>query len=275
MFKRFNYIFDSDTAPFKDENYIEIGEKIYSDFQKISELCLKKFILDNGHIDATALKEHWFGTIDADVFISHSHIDLDEVKSFAGWLYKKFGLKSFIDSCAWGYCDELLREIDNKFCKRHDEDVYDYNSRNCSTSHVHTMLATALTEMMDITECLIFFNTPQSIDLKTEIAEANSKSKANTHSPWIYHELSISGMLKVKMPERYRKMISNESLQENHINFIKDNSMSFDYDVSEKLAKMITIDNDTLKNWGRYNINSKVKGAKALDELYKVCKRKI
>ena len=46
------------------------------------------------------------------IFISHSHKDINKVIAFAGWLKTNFGLEAFIDSCSWGYCDELLKIID-------------------------------------------------------------------------------------------------------------------------------------------------------------------
>nr|MBK7064154.1 hypothetical protein [Deltaproteobacteria bacterium] len=66
---------------------------------------------------------------------------------------KTFGLTAFVDSSVWGDANELLAEIDNRFCWSDDRRTYDYRKRNNSTSHVHMMLATALSVMIDRCEC--------------------------------------------------------------------------------------------------------------------------
>ena len=59
--------------------------------------CLSEYITEDGIINGTALKEHWFSISKKDVFISHSHCDINKVKAFAGWLYDCFELEAFID----------------------------------------------------------------------------------------------------------------------------------------------------------------------------------
>lgn len=135
--------------------------------------------------------------------------------------------------------------------------------RNYTTSHVHSMLSSALAEMIDSSECLIFFNTPNSIYLNDEI-----KSKTNgqsTFSPWIYHELSISGMIRKKKPERlliehfsHRDSAANEGML----------GLVVEYDVTKYLKEMITLTDDILLEWKRkHNSNQN-----ALDELYSLVK---
>ena len=86
---------------------------------------IKQRILDNINrdaikqslIDGTRLQEEWFPSEYFDsqfeVFISHAHKDETTVKKLAGFLYEKYGLRSFIDSCYWGYANDLLRDLDN------------------------------------------------------------------------------------------------------------------------------------------------------------------
>lgn len=84
---------------------------------------MKEFICDNGEIKGTALKEHWFKVNTADIFISHSHRDINKVRAFAGWLYHNFGLEAFIDSCTWGYaddCQSLCLQYSNPFFLNHN-----------------------------------------------------------------------------------------------------------------------------------------------------------
>ena len=80
------------------------------------KLELNKFALSQNTLDGDAIMSNWFPKIQADIFISHSHADEKYVITLAGFLNEKFGLRSFIDSCVWGYSVELLKEIDNRFC---------------------------------------------------------------------------------------------------------------------------------------------------------------
>lgn len=78
--------------------------------------ALDQYLLKDGSLDASAIEGDWFPEIKADVFLSHSHADEKAVIGFAGYLYKEFGITSFIDSTVWGYADILLKQIDEKYC---------------------------------------------------------------------------------------------------------------------------------------------------------------
>ncbi len=166
----------------KNDTWYNIGLELYQDAKASMKSSLDAFLSPTGKIDGTQLKNSWFPKFNADVFISHSHQDETAAITLAGWLHEYFGLKCFIDSCIWGYADLLLREIDNKYCLHADGQTYDYNLRNKSTSHVHMMLSTAITMMIDNSECLFFMNTPNSITLHLETIINNNR----TNSPWIY-----------------------------------------------------------------------------------------
>ena len=58
--------------------HVQKGRDIFEATSSKVRKDLKEFILNNGHIDGTALKEHWFPTINADIFLSHSHSDLEK-----------------------------------------------------------------------------------------------------------------------------------------------------------------------------------------------------
>lgn len=189
MFAKFNYIPSNSFYNMELNKCQPLGCSIYSKHENEVKECLSEFITEDGIINGTALKEHWFSISKKDVFISHSHKDINKVKAFAGWLNQTFGLEAFIDSCAWGYCDDLLRKIDDKYCYNAKTNTYNYNLRNYTTSHVHMMLSTALTEMIDNTECIIFFNTPNSINLSEELD--NVKGKQSTISPWIDNYFNV------------------------------------------------------------------------------------
>ncbi|GGA34482.1 toll/interleukin-1 receptor domain-containing protein [Paenibacillus physcomitrellae] len=189
MFNGFNLITDEKFLSYKERGYA-----IYNGHRQSVENELNKFILDDGSINGSELQEDWFPQINADIFISHSHADEEKAIALAGWLNYAFGLSVFIDSCVWGYADDLLKKIDDKFCRNPDGSTYSYEKRNNSTSHVHMMLSTALIMMMDKTECIVFLNTPNSID-STDIIN-------RTKSPWIYYEIGVTRSVRRKIPER-------------------------------------------------------------------------
>ena len=59
-------------------------------------------------IDGNKIEDELFKKQRADIFISYSHNDVDLVKTFAGWINKKFGLTVFFDEAKWGKADDLL-----------------------------------------------------------------------------------------------------------------------------------------------------------------------
>ena len=87
-------------------------------------------------INGTQLQEEWFPTKCYDsqfqVFISHAHKDFETVSGLAGFLYKEYGLRSFIDSVYWGYIAELLLDLNNYYSSvvRDGREVFDYHTGN-------------------------------------------------------------------------------------------------------------------------------------------------
>jgi hypothetical protein len=160
---------------------------------------LEKYLNTEAVLDGTMMQEDWFPNVNAHVFISHSHQDEKLAGLLADKLYENFKILSFIDSFVWGFADELLKKIDDKYCKNKSIGSYDYKKRNYSTSHVHMMLATALTKMIDKAECLVFLNTPNSVSTNGIIAQ--------TYSPWIYHEIATTKTIRIKRPGRVTKQI--------------------------------------------------------------------
>lgn len=218
------------------EEFQEIGVKSFSNQKaKIIEK-ISSFANGDGSLDGTKMQENWFPQIEADIFISHSHKDEKLAIALAGWLKKTFGLTTFIDSCVWGYANDLLKTIDNKYCLK-DMHSYSYEKRNYSTSHVHMMLSVALTQMIDNTECLFFLNTPKSITPDTIINQ--------TESPWIYSEITTSQLIRKKRLEEYRHVALTESLS----TFSEGGKRipHFRYDLS--VNHLTDIDNIVLKNW--------------------------
>ena len=151
--------------------YKELMEK-----DKIKE-TMKNFTI-NGKNDGNKIQANWFPEINADVFISHSHDDKELAKALGGFILKNAKLlKPFIDSEVWGYSNELLRHIDNNYCKFPNKNLYDYELRNHSTSHVHMMLSVALMQMISKSKYFIFLDTPNS----------NESNNTKVEKPVTYH----------------------------------------------------------------------------------------
>lgn len=201
MFAGFNVVVN-DREKFM--SYYNIGFARYHEQMGGIRDSLEKYINPDGSLSETDIENEWFPNIDAHVFLSHSHNDLEFVISFAGWLYEKFKIEAFIDSGVWGNADDLLKSIDNKYCvSSRDENgnvkTYEYALRNKSTSNVHMILYTALMKMIDKTECLMFINTPSSLKWSDMFSE-----KSAIVSPWIYGELLASKLIRNRSRKDHR-----------------------------------------------------------------------
>lgn len=242
MFRGFNLSYEK-----KDYGYMESARKMYSDQKKAIYRSLNDYLERDGSLDGTKMREDWFPEIECDVFISHSHIDEDKALSFAGKLFEEFDIRSFIDSSLWGFSNDLLKKIDDKYCLNKRTGHYRYEDRNFSTSHVHLMLASALTIMIDKSECVFFFNSDNSLTFE------NIKTK--TYSPWIYHELLTCKYIKKYEPAR-------EPLQES---MIKKSGIRIGHEVD--LHEFVELSYNDISSWVR-NCKNKYKGWKALEYLY-------
>ena len=258
MFIAYNYSPESAFYNAHINGFLSLGNRIYESHKEEVQRCLSEFITEEGIIQGTALKQNWFSVEKADVFISHSHKDINKVKAFAGWLQELFGLTTFIDSCTWGYCDDLLNRIDKKYCYNSKTKTYNYSLRNYTTSHVHMMLSTALTETMDRSECVVFFNTPNSIVMKDELASIKKDSKITT-SPWILYELTMVSEMRRTKPDR-RSAFFEHNMSAKRDDFV------IEYDVTRELKTLPCLKDDHL----RYLLEHHSSSRHALDELYEV-----
>lgn len=195
-----------DSINFLDPSYIELGETHLGDAPGKVHEELKKLVLEGTEIpDGVAIQNDWFPEIDADIFISHSHNDCKLANGIAGWMNEEFGLRCFIDSNVWGYTNDLLRILNDKYSdKRKGDDggiVYTHEKCNRAANHVNTMLTIALQKMIDRCECVLFLNTNQSIlPYEKTLRDA-------TDSPWIYSEIVCTQLIRHKELKEYRKEI--------------------------------------------------------------------
>lgn len=191
MYKAFNLTDNS----FKDTD-IAYSYNVLSSYYSLAEKSKNTLLshLKNGSINAASLSHESFPIHPHDIFISHSHCDVGDALRLATFLSEKFGLSCFIDSAVWRYSDNLLFEIDNHFCKNPDGQTYSYELRNRTTTHVHMLLASALSEMINQCEAVFFLNTPNAITTQSSVEQ--------TFSPWIFYELEVIRLIEAREPRR-------------------------------------------------------------------------
>ncbi|WP_299124523.1 hypothetical protein [uncultured Tenacibaculum sp.] len=252
MYRGFNIEIPEDLP----EKFYKDGFNIYNDSKAKAKKTLDEFMLNNQSLSGTKILENWFPKIDAHIFLSHSHIDKKKAIILAGILFNKFGIKTFIDSCIWGYSANLLRNIDDNYCLNTEDESYNYTKRNYSNSHVNLMLSTALNRMIDNSECIFFLNTPNSISSNEVISR--------TKSPWIFSEIATTQIIRKKTPERLKpktRMFS-KGIQTNES---ATNLLTVEYDL--ELSHLANFNLNDLKKWKK--LTSK-KPHDALDNLYKM-----
>lgn len=218
---------------------------------------LKQCTAIDGTIDGSKLSSlvFPFDKKQYDIFISYSHTDKDDALYLYSWL-SYCGLNCFLDGTIWNSADKLLEVIDKKY-SRHDDGSsgYDYDKRNFSTSHVHTMLSMAMLEAINRSECCILLNTDQSVPLKTGISQ-------KTLSPWIYQESQFINHIKPKIPPRF------QTLQRRTVLFCE--GCEAKVYVNDSLKASYTLN---LKNFNRLTSTDlygfRGRGQRHLNELYK------
>jgi len=156
-----------------------------------------KLLLEDqdGIIDGEKLKTEYFPTKlkkNYNVFISHSHGDIDEIEQFARKFEIRYGVKCFVDSMVWKNIATLQRKIDN--AHKNPNGSLDYELVKQSTAHIHSLLSIALFEMIDQCECCIFVQSDNSLALDF--------NETMTLSPWIYEEIFYMNHARKILPER-------------------------------------------------------------------------
>lgn len=252
MFKCYNLKITNDT---EFSAYFD-AEKLRVDGNKAKiKSNIDAFVNKNGILSADKIMGNWFPELKCNVFISHSHKDNDVAIGLSGYLNKKFGLTSFIDSCVWGHSDKLIRILDQEYSWADEsKTTYSYDKRNRSTAHVHMMLSTALAKMINNCECVIFLNTPSSISSKGYIG-GNT-----TQSAWLYSEIAMTSLIEVKRPKRMATVTAGLERLRKSIN----EDVEFEYNAN--LGHMTDISSLDLKKWGEACAGKT--GESTLDKLY-------
>ena len=209
----------------------------------IDHFQMSDFILSNGSVDGSKLQEYWFPRIKADVFISHSHQDEKLALALAGWLYETFRLVPFVDSCAWGYFDKLSEQLFKGAVQANDPQEH-RALEDTIRSHVHTMLIGAIREMIDMTECLFFLNTSNSM-----------YDDGNTQSNWIQSELDIAKRIRKRPKEEKQPLLGFGG------------SAGFIVSYKAPVEHLTRIDSDRLMKWSACSLKSNTP-SEHLDRLY-------
>lgn len=237
--------------------HLQTGKNLYEENKKAVKVTLAEFENSRGDLVASKVVAQWFPKIDAQVFLSHSHRDKSQVLALAGWLKTELGLTVFVDSSVWGFAGDLMKLIDDAHSKN-PEGQYVYERLNRSAAHVHMMLSTALTTMIDHCECVMFLNTPRSIQAKESIQGSSN----TTPSPWIYSEIAMTSMIRCRVPDRHQTVVKSFALDS------ATESLSVQYDVN--LGHLTRLDDNDLKNWSAQPTK---RGTAALDALYALKRR--
>ena len=213
-------------------------------------------------IDGTRVQNEWFPQIEADIFISHSHQDEDLACALAGWIYRTFHLRCFLDSNVWGYSEELLENMNDKLSDRRGDGeggvLYDHQSCNQVSQHVNTMLSIALQKMIDKAEAVILLNTENSIRVCAD------DHMEQTYSPWIYSEIACTQIVRKKPLVVYRdyKKVTHGALVES-----KKFAMHLAVSYTIPLAHLIKLNTEDLLKWKNRYLSRRYEYA--LDALYR------
>ncbi len=225
---------------YKQNIFYNLGKKILEEQKKKVDSSLEKYKDEYGNFDANLIEKDWFPHIDADIFISHSHKDEQNVLIFAGMIRYFFNKTCFIDSCCWNYCDDLITDLEAFYYNQNNSKAAQYVQ-----SHVHIILSTALSKMISNTECLMFFKTPESISLTDGIEDY-------TFSPWIYSELQTANII---LDAYEQKHVLIEQSVENR-------NFSFKYNADNK--RFLKMNTEQAKWW----FTSRYEEGEELTKLY-------
>lgn len=264
MFTGYNLELNKEDNEIDFLQYTKKGEEHLKSQKAIFKRNIDEYIV-NGISDGTKMEKDWFPSIEADIFISHSHIDEKLANGIAGWINEKFGLKCFIDSCVWNYSDDLLEMINKDFSDKESNGkggyIYDHKKCNSASKHVNTMLSIALQKMIDKTEVTILLNTSNSID------KYNSVYQDATYSPWIYSEIVCTQIVRRKPLNEYRKF-QQRTLKFAHESAQMSNNEEYRALYKVSLDHLSVVDTASLMEWEKKYQNKKI--VYPLDYLYEI-----
>lgn len=143
---------------------------------------INSFINKYGELSAEEILKKIFPTpTQANIFISHSHDDIDDAKKLAFILTNEFHENVFIDEYVWGSAENLLDQIN---FNAYDviSDTYDIDQSCLNASSIYILLANAISKVIHQCKFFIFLKSHNSLGCLTP---------SYTRSPWIYFELQL------------------------------------------------------------------------------------
>ena len=181
-----------------------ISSSLDSNQSRVIELA--DYIVDSVVIDAKKVIDLLFPEVDADVFISHSHKDVNLAAQLALDISDKKGMGVLVDYCVWGSSAQLLKIINDRFCKVRGSTYYDYEKVMRTSEHVNVILTSALQRMIDAASNFIFLDSECSL-----IQGGVWKDEVRTDSAWIHMELKFSELLTERRPVAKAALESRDS----------------------------------------------------------------
>ncbi|MGL2878596.1 TIR domain protein [Helicobacter pylori] len=160
--------------------------------EKIHELIKNaRYSNDNIVLKRNEIKEAFFSPFkpqlkNAQVFLSHSHADINKALEVKNYLENQIKRKVFIDSLFWDYKDDVL----NKLAK------YDDISR---IEDAFTLILRESLEDM-IKKCPYFVFLQSSNSVSNQWLSRNQDLLKITYSAWIYEELKIAHSISESRP---------------------------------------------------------------------------
>ncbi|WQT17559.1 toll/interleukin-1 receptor domain-containing protein [Helicobacter pylori] len=146
----------------------------------------------------------------AQVFLSHSHADINKALEVKNYLENQMKRKVFIDSLFWDYKDDVLNEL-----AKYDD-----------TSKIEDAFTLILRESLQdmIEKC------PYFVFLESKNSVSNQELSRTTYSAWIYEELKIA-----------HSLIADSALQESRIK-----AMRVSHNITNLLRRFKLISLDSL-----------------------------
>lgn len=232
------------------------GDTDYNLEKKEAGSLLKQLINSDHDIAAEDIKSIFFPQNSYDVFISHSRSDLDLALRLRQYLKDHFDLRVFVDSICWENIDDLQKELDEHY--RTNDNNYKYETVKRVAQHSNIILASALTEAIDKSECVFFLNTKNSVVSGARVKEDK------TYSPWIYHEVYTASTIRQRKPNRKP---ANESRNNALYEAVNPALPTITYGLD--LSNMAKLDSNSLLKWEIFYKTTY--RSHALDVLYKHC----
>ncbi|WP_154416530.1 toll/interleukin-1 receptor domain-containing protein [Helicobacter pylori] len=210
-------ILKSSSRPFNNQAHQvnEVVEKIAEKIYKLIESA--KHPDDDIILNHNKIKEAFFSPFkpqlkDAQVFLSHSHVDKNKALKVKNYLESETNHRVFIDSLFWDYKDNVL----NKLAK------YD-NTSKIKDAFVF-ILRESLQDMIEKCPYFVFLQSNNSV--------SNQGLSCTTYSAWVYEELKIA-----------HSLTADSALQESRIK-----AMRVSHNITNLLRRFKSISLDSLCN---------------------------